>query len=345
MGRSGEKGEFGEKGERGLKGPPGPGGLKGEPGPVGLLGMKGSEGPPGLPGLEGPPGPKGTNGPSGPKGDRGPEGVAGSPGPPGELPLLPPDVLFQKDEPSRGKREIRGDIGARSRPRQDEDVDLITVYTDVYNMRIELEKMRKPIGTKDSPARSCKDLSNGHSKLEDGYYWIDPNLGMVDDAVKVYCNMSSGETCVYPDLHATKMPNIPWRKSGLGWFSVLRGGFKISYDSVGHVQMRFLRLLSESARQNFTYTCINSVAWYDERARNYQKSIRFLGDNEDEFTSTKDKPKVTHDGCRIHSHEAKTIFDLQTNKLNQLPVIDFLPADYGMPHQAFGFEVGPVCFN
>ena len=70
----------------------------------------------------------------------------------------------------RDKREIRGD----TRPRPDEDVDLVTVYTDVYNMRIELEKMRKPIGTRDSPARTCKDLSHGHSKLEDGEYSFFP---------------------------------------------------------------------------------------------------------------------------------------------------------------------------
>ena len=51
-----------------------------------------------------------------------------------------------------------------------------------------------------------------------GFYWIDPNLGMVDDAVKVFCNMSAGgETCVSPDLHASRMPNIPWRKSTEGW--------------------------------------------------------------------------------------------------------------------------------
>ena len=62
---------------------------------------------------------------------------------------------------------------------------MITVYTDVYNMRIELEKMKKPIGTKNSPARSCKDLFFGHPQLKDGFYWIDPNLGMSDDAVKV----------------------------------------------------------------------------------------------------------------------------------------------------------------
>ena len=84
--------------------------------------------------------------------------------------------------------------GTRSRPRQEEDVDLVTVYTDVYNMRIELEKMKKPIGTRDSPARSCKDLLFGHPQLKDGYYWIDPNLGMNDDAVKVYCSMSTGRS-------------------------------------------------------------------------------------------------------------------------------------------------------
>ena len=43
--------------------------------------------------------------------------------------------------------------------------------------------------------------------------------------------------------------------------------------------------------------------------------------------------------------DSKTIFELRTERLSQLPLVDFLPADYGMPHQAFGFEVGPVCFN
>ena len=35
-------------------------------------------------------------------------------------------------------------------------------------MRIQLEKMRKPVGTRDSPARSCKDLHHGHPQLKDG---------------------------------------------------------------------------------------------------------------------------------------------------------------------------------
>lgn len=347
IGMPGMKGDLGEKGERGPKGPIGPFGQKGDTGKLGNPGMKGADGPPGLPGLQGPPGPKGTSGIAGPKGDSGPQGIAGPPGPPGELPLLPPDILFQKDDPSiRSKREIRGDQGTKSRPRQEEDVDLVTVYTDVYNMRIELEKMKKPIGTRESPARSCKDLLFGHPQLKDGFYWIDPNLGMNDDAVKVYCSMSTGgDTCINPDVHTTKMPNIPWRKRGDGWFSNLRGGFKMTYDSVGPVQLSFLRMLSLEATQNFTYTCLNSVAWYDNDNRGYEKSLKLLGDNDDEFSAMHNKPNVIEDGCRTRRQESKTIFNILTSKLSQLPVIDFHPVDYGLPHQAFGFEIGPVCFR
>merc|ERR1712200_178797 len=155
-------------------------------------------------------------------------------------------------------------------------------------------------------------------------YWIDPHLGMSDDAVKVYCRMSTGgDSCINPDVHTSKMPNIPWRKSGDGWYSNLRGGFKVTYDSVGPVQFSFLRMLSLEARQNFTYTCINSVAWYDNVARGYSKSIKLLGDNDDEFSAVQNKPLVS-------------------TKLSQLPVVDFFPVDYGLPHQAFGFEIGPV---
>lgn len=159
MGTPGVKGEMGEKGERGMPGPQGPGGKKGEPGPQSGPGMKGAQGPPGLPGLEGPPGPKGVMGPAGSKGDMGPPGVAGPPGPPGELPLLPPDILFQRDEPYRNKRDLRGDLSdmISEDPVEEDEVDLVTVYTDVYNMRIELEKMRKPLGTRKNPARSVWD--------------------------------------------------------------------------------------------------------------------------------------------------------------------------------------------
>ena len=118
-----------------------------------------------------------------------------------------------------------------------------------------------------------------------GWYWIDPNLGMPDDAIYVFCNMTgSGETCVYPDLQSSKMPNIPWRKEVGGkeeWYSNMRGASKVTYETVGVVQMTFLRLLSQKAHQNFTFTCVNSAAWYNQRTFNYDQvfssSFFFLG--------------------------------------------------------------------
>ena len=127
----------------------------------------------------------GTNGPTGSKGDRGSSGPAGPPGPPGELPLLPPDILFQRDAPfNRNKREARGDaINKRTRPQKDSDVDLITVYTDIYNMRIELEKIKKPTGTRNNPARTCQDLHFGHPQSKDG-----KNKYSVCFPVIIYCH-------------------------------------------------------------------------------------------------------------------------------------------------------------
>lgn len=76
-------------------------------------------------------------------------------------------------------------------------------------------------------------LDNGliFPKFPTGWYWIDPNLGMGDDAVYVFCNMTAaGETCVFPDIHSSQMPTIPWRKENdkTDWYSNLRGGFRVS---------------------------------------------------------------------------------------------------------------------
>lgn len=53
---------------------------------------------------------------------------------------------------------------------------------------------------------------------------------MIDDAIYVYCNMTGhGETCVFPDIHSSQMPNIPFRKEAdkNDWYSNLRGGFRV----------------------------------------------------------------------------------------------------------------------
>ena len=45
-------------------------------------------------------------------------------------------------------------------------------------------------------------LSRPLSAVE-GLYWIDPNLGCSSDAVQVFCNCSSRQTCVLPNTTVT----------------------------------------------------------------------------------------------------------------------------------------------
>ncbi|XP_046812000.1 collagen alpha-1(XI) chain-like [Lucilia cuprina] len=223
------------------------------------------------------------------------------------------------------------------------------MYNAIYGMRQEMDKIRKPTGTQDNPGRTCRDLHYAHTQFEDDWYWIDPNGGMPDDAIKVYCKMSSyGETCIYPDVHTSERPLVPMRYSNeKQWFSQMQGGAKISYDGVGVVQLTFLKLLSEEAYQNFTYYCRNSVAWHDRAQNNYEKSLKFMGDNEVEITIKEAalKPKVIKDECANSYSSGSTVLLFTTKRLNYLPLNDFLPSDYGKENQAFGFKVGPVCFK
>lgn len=109
--------------------------------------------------------------------------------------------------------------------------------------------------------------------------------------------------------------------------------------------MSFLRLLSQEGFQNFTYSCMNSAAWYNTKTSKFDLSIKLLGENEQQFSYNSLKPTIMFDGCQSRKARSETIFEIRTKKLAQLPIIDFLPVDYGLPNQAFGFSVGPVCFK
>lgn len=50
------------------------------------------------------------------------------------------------------------------------DAKLMDMYTNIYTMRQDLERMKKPIGTKDNPARTCRDLFYGHPKFKGRLY-------------------------------------------------------------------------------------------------------------------------------------------------------------------------------
>ena len=41
---------------------------------------------------------------------------------------------------------------------------------------------------------------------------------------------------------------------------------------------------------------------------------------------------------------SRTVLEVSTPRLEQLPLLDVRVMDFGEPGQRFGFEVGPVCF-
>lgn len=51
----------------------------------------------------------------------------------------------------------------------------------------------------------------------------------------------------------------------------------------------------------------------------------------------------------LFSHQArkgyqKTILEINTPKVEQVPIVDIMFNDFGEASQKFGFEVGPACF-
>lgn len=63
--------------------------------------------------------------------------------------------------------------------------------------------------------------------------------------------------------------------------------------------MKFLRMLSQDSYQNFTYTCINSAAWYSLKSYNYESAIKLMGHNEQEFSNDALQPNILMDGCKV----------------------------------------------
>uniref|UniRef100_A0A9J7ZRB4 Collagen, type XI, alpha 1b n=1 Tax=Cyprinus carpio carpio TaxID=630221 RepID=A0A9J7ZRB4_CYPCA len=382
-GPRGQQGMFGQKGDEGARGFPG------LPGPVGLQvhilslnftfitqGEAGAEGPAGKTGPVGPQGPPGKSGAEGlrgipgPVGEQGLPGAAGQDGPPGplvgrynEAPLCCPfrlmngpagDIIqplpIQTSKKSRRSPDMQDDEAAGMMDYGMEGME--DVFGSLNTLKQDIERMKFPLGTQDNPARTCKDLQLSQPDFPDGHYWIDPNMGCMGDAFKVYCNFTSGgETCIYPDKKSSGVRISNWPKESPGsWFSEFKRGKILSYvdveeSSITSVQMTFLKLLSSSARQNFTYICHQSVAWYDAKADNYDKALRFLGSNDEEM-SYDNNPfiKALSDGCSLKQGYSKSVMEINTPRIDQVPIIDVMLNDFGGSSQRFGFEVGPVCF-
>uniref|UniRef100_A0A8C4J5Y9 Fibrillar collagen NC1 domain-containing protein n=1 Tax=Dromaius novaehollandiae TaxID=8790 RepID=A0A8C4J5Y9_DRONO len=139
---------------------------------------------------------------------------------------------------------------------------------------------------------------------------------------------------------------------GVGWLHLLPvPSSQFSYvDADGNgvpvTQLTFLRLLSASARQNFTLNCQNAAAWYDAGASTFARALRFRGANDEELGHGHPATPVRalRDGCQGRRGQERTVMEVTSSRVERLPLTDVAVADFGDANQKFGFELGPVCF-
>lgn len=116
-----------------------------------------------------------------------------------DAPLLPPELLFRMNngEANKGEDRMKRDaefaeddfvyddeivktstneilsknsVRKKSKsPKKDElGNKFVDMYSTIYSMKQEMDRIRRPVGTKDNPVRTCKDLYFGHPQFEDG---------------------------------------------------------------------------------------------------------------------------------------------------------------------------------
>lgn len=318
------------------------------------MGPSGKEGNPGPLGPIGPPGVRGSVGEAGPEGPPGEPGPPGPPGPPGHLTAALGDILGHYDEnmpdplPEFTEDEAAPDDKNKTDP---------GVHATLKSLSSQIETMRSPDGSKKHPARTCEDLKLCHSAKHSGEYWIDPNQGSVEDAIKVFCNMETGETCI--SANPSSIPRKTWWTSKSPdhkpvWYGLdMNRGAQFAYGdhqspSAAITQMTFLRLLSKEASQNITYVCKNSVGYMDDQAQNLKKAVVLKGSNDLDIRAegnVRFRYIVLQDTCsKRNGNVGKTVFEYRTQNVARLPIIDLAPVDVGGTDQEFGVEIGPVCF-
>lgn len=213
-------------------------------------------------------------------------------------------------------------------------------FKQFYDLIEDYDKIVRGSGGKDDPARTCKELFEWFPQTASGDYWIDPNEGSHLDAVLVYCNQTTQETCIYPQQ--TAMDRNKWVTSGKDrymWaFRDIMGDENIEY-AADIYQMKMMKLLSNNARQSITYNCMNSRAL-----------VKILADNDVEMDSQSKpnmRPRVLLDECKDKKDDTfrQTIFQIDTDNVERLPIQDIAVYDVADANEQFGIEVGPVCFS
>lgn len=199
------------------------------------------------------------------------------------------------------------------------------IFKTLHYLSSLVQSLKNPLGTRENPARICRDLHSCEHKMNDGTYWIDPNLGCSSDTIEVSCNFTGGgKSCLKPVTPSKLEINV------------------------GRVQMNFLHLLSSEAVQHITIHCLNVAVWrsQEDRPPSPQGSVRLRAWSGEVMEAGGElEPYVIEDSCWIKDGRwHQTHFLLRSQDPNLLPVVNI----YNLPKTQSGshyhLEVGPVCF-
>ncbi|XP_061434769.1 collagen alpha-1(XXVII) chain-like [Lethenteron reissneri] len=270
----------------------------------------------------------------GPQGPTGPRGLPGSPGPPSI-----PAPTVKRDDP-KASTKVLTQSGAALR------VEGVEVVKTLHYLSGLVQSIRKPLGTRENPARICRDLMDCEQLMADGSYFIDPNTGCASDTIQVTCSFSKGgRTCFNPV------------------------SISMSHYDVSRVQMNFLHLLSTEAWQTITVHCLNSplhgnatagptagpttgpttgsTTGSTTAATTAGSGLRFRGWSGLIFGGAGGPlhPRVVRDDCSIQDgrwHQAE--FSFETRKATLLPIVEVLNLPTSSTTSQTRLEVGPICF-
>lgn len=196
-------------------------------------------------------------------------------------------------------------------------------------------------GTKDNPATTCRELSLIQPHLRDGLYYIDPNHGCPFDALRVFCNFTAGGlTCVSPVQ--SKISGM-WLSADRSkkWFSELDRGFKFEYRDLNVVQLRFLRLHSNSATQSISLTCPKKHSPTSKHKDTAKRVLRLRGDSNEEIHPS--HVIISQHGCEVTA-QVRVLgnSEIHGGDVQLLPIRDVLLQGGGEGDA--GIILGHLCF-
>jgi len=224
-------------------------------------------------------------------------------------------------------------------------------FKEYYELLEQFDKYVMGEGTRQDPARTCRDLFDWYPFKSSGDYWVDPSEGSSDDAFLVFCNKTTMETCVYPRI--AKVPSEELVYEGADSYQWVMRDLK-KEDGIEYAadipQIKMLQLLSRRARQNVTYHCKNSHVLRKPNDKVIAHPMKIMMDNELEHpisvTTRRIRMFEIQDECNVKDNKwHKSVFEMKSSKSDHLPIFDIAAYDIGDKKEEIEIEVGAVCFS